>query len=209
MNIRLGNHPDCAHAAECESLAADLHRTLSTGRYDWPASILPLDDFDGYLMAHRTARKRRSRAARFGYRFEPIDRADHIDAIHAVNTSMPKRQGRPMTAGYLERPTFAPLPAYECFRHRIDCYGVFASTLVAYIVVYTCGQVALVSQILGHADHLANDVMYLLAVEAFRTTVDRSGPVVAFYNRHDSGTDGLVYFKERLGFRPARLTWLL
>lgn len=114
-----------------------------------------------------------------------------------------------MSAGYRERPTFTPLPTYPCSRHRITAYGVFTANaeLVAYLVLYVCGDLALVSQILGHANHLQNDVMYLLTVETLRHTLERSGPAVAFYNRHDSGTDGLRYFKERLGFQPARVEW--
>ena len=27
------------------------------------------------------------------------------------------------------------------------------------------------------------------------------------YNRHDSGTDGLRYFKEKLGFREMEVEW--
>ena len=110
-----------------------------------------------------------------------------------------------MSSGYLERPTFSPLPDYPCPRHRINTYGVLAGdTLVAYLVLYLSGDMAMVSQILGHADHMRNDVMYLLVVEALRETPP---PVKVFYNRHDGGTEGLRYFKERLGFQPEKVTW--
>jgi hypothetical protein len=35
------------------------------------------------------------------------------------------------------------------------------------------------------------------------------GPGVVVYNRHDSGTDGLRWFKERLGLSEARVEWSL
>ena len=211
MNLTLGAHPDCIAAPECAALSGPLHAQLSTGQYDWPASILHLDDIDAYLAEHRTARKRAQHARILGYTFRSINREEHVDEIHAINTSMPVRQGRPMSAGYLERPNFSPLPHYQCVRHYIRPYGVFSPTgeLVAYLVLYVCGDVAMVSQILGHSDHLADDVMYLLAVETFRETLSCSGQVVVFYNRHDSGTDGLRYFKERLGLQPERVAWIL
>jgi len=211
MNITLGAHPDCIAAPECAALAGPLHAQLSTGQYDWPASILHLDDIDAYLAAHRTARKRAQHARILGYTFREFARELHVDEIHAINVSMPERQGRPMSAGYLERPSFSPLPDYPCVRHAIRTYGVFApgGALVAYIVLYVCGDVAMVSQILGHADHMKNDAMYLLVAGTLRDTLERSGPVTVFYNRHDGGQDGLRYFKERLGLGPERVAWIL
>lgn len=211
MNLRLGCHDGCVRADECQPLANGLHATLASGKYDWPASILRLDDLDSYLAVRRTLRKRAHRAEKLGYRATTIRRADHADEIHAINTSKPERQGRPMADSYRRRPQFELLPSYSCARHRIDEYGVLDrdSTLVAYLVLYACGDIALISQILGHADHLANDIMYLLIRGAFQAMLERAGPLVVFYNRHDSGTDGLRFFKERLGFSPERVEWQL
>lgn len=211
MEIVLADHPACVHDRGCAPFAAALHAQLSSGRYDWPASILNLDNIDSWTAAHRTARKRAARSARLGYRFAPISREHHVEEIFAINTSAPERQGRPMTAGYLEWPSFDPLSDYPCSRHRIDEYGVFApdGDLVAYLVAYVCGDLAMVSQILGHADHLEHEIMYLLAAGTLRDTLERSGPVMWFYNLHSSGQDGLRFFKERLGFRPERVAWAL
>ena len=33
-------------------------------------------------------------------------------------------------------------------------------------------------------------------------------PGLVVYNRHDSGTDGLRFFKERLGFEERQVEWL-
>lgn len=211
MRLTVGTHPLCTDDPACTQVADPLYATLSNGRYVWPISNLRLVDFDGYLTAHRTARKRAARSSRLGYRFSEIDRCDHADDIYRINTSAPERQGRPMTDGYTKRQTFDPLPAYPCPRHAIRTYGVTAPSgpLVAYLVLHIAGDIALVSQILGHAAHLAADVMYLLCVEAFRATLDRSGPINVIYNRHDSGTPGLRYFKDRLGFTPERVEWAL
>jgi hypothetical protein len=36
-----------------------------------------------------------------------------------------------------------------------------------------------------------------------------NGDGVFFYNRHDSGTDGLVFYKERIGLRKGVVEWTL
>lgn len=112
-----------------------------------------------------------------------------------------------MTAGYLERHDHARLPAQPCFRHSVHTYGVLdqAGVLRAYALVYRAGELVLVSMILGHGDHLANDVMYLL----MQGLVEEQAPAggIIFYNRHDSGTEGLRYFKERCGFLEHDLEW--
>jgi hypothetical protein len=43
----------------------------------------------------------------------------------------------------------------------------------------------------------------VLAAESF---VDPEGFIV--YNRHDSGTEGLRWFKERVGLRETMVEWL-
>lgn len=205
--VNLGWHQDCVQHATCADMVNDLwSNVFSSGNYDWPASILELASMDAWVAEHRTARKRAWRSSRLGYHAGPFHREAHVDEIWAVNTSLPERQGRPMSRGYVDRPTFGPLPDYPCPRHRIEYHGAFdrEGTLVAYVQLYVSGAMAMISQILGHGDHLQNDVMYLLVHNVLKATPK---PVVVFYNRHDSGTDGLRYFKERLGFRPERVAW--
>lgn len=202
--MRLCLEASCAELA-CTAFARDLLALLNTPHYTRDASVMPLPaTYAEWAAGHRTARKRAARAARLGYRFSEIERAFYADDIWAINRSMPERQGRPMSAGYLERQEFGLLPDYPCPRHRIATYGVLEDEeLRAYLVLYRSGKLAVISQILGHGDHLAGDIMYLLAAGVVAAQVPLGGAL--YYNRHDSGTDGLRYFKERLGFRPDNL----
>jgi hypothetical protein len=159
--------------------------------------------------AHRTARKRVSRALNHGYHVRQFRREHHADEIHAINISLPTRQGRPMGATYLTRHEYGPLPVYSCQRHAIRTWGVFTGghELVGYLNMYRCGDLCLVSQILGHGDHLKNEIMWPLFAIAMLHEIDQ-GPGVVVYNRHDSGTPGLRWFKERLGFTEQAVEWL-
>lgn len=197
-------------ADDCGRIAANLYEVLATGKYD-RCSVLPIPaTIEEWLRDHRTARKRSAMAVRRGYQFRTIRRHEHADDIYAINTSASHRQGRPMSAGYHERPTDTPLPAYACPRHAIRTYGVLAreGNLVAYLWMYRAGELALVSSILGHADYLADSIMYLLFAGALEQEI-HAGAGAIVYNRHDSGTDGLRFYKERCGLEETLVEWLL
>ena len=193
----------------CDAISGPLLLQLQRGRYE-RCSVLEIPEtVIDWAQEHRTARRRAKRAGDRGYHWAPLQRENHADEIHAVNTSTPERQGRTMDAPYWERTEFSPLPEYTCERHAIRVTGIWseAQELVGYIVVYRCGDLALVSQILGHARHLENEIMYLLFAGAL-TRETLAGPGMVVYNRHDSGTDGLRFFKERLGFEEAPVSWM-
>lgn len=194
------------HDQPCADFAAPLYLQLSRGNYD-RCSVLPLPEtIETWRAAHRTARKRADRAERLGYRFAEINRANYGDDIYAINTSLQERQGRPMSAGYREHVQYPPDPSYPCPLHAVRAYGVLkGETLVAYLWLYRAGDLALVSSILGHGDHLADDVMYLLMQGTIAQEL--AWETFLVYNRWDSGTDGLRYYKTRCGFEEREVRW--
>ena len=200
----------CRIGDQCSPLATKTFGQLGNGRYEWPASVFSVPEtLEKWLSEHRTARKRANGATRAGYVFQPVDRTRFEEDVYKINTSTSVRQGRPMTDGYTQRVHFSPLPAYTCRRHAINTYGVLSQGhLVAYTWVYRVGELVMFSQILGHHAHLEQNVMYLLVAGVVAAEI-RNGHGVFFYNMHDSGTDGLRFFKERCGFRPDRLEWRL
>ena len=124
---------------------------------------------------------------------------------------MEERQGREMTEGYRTKPgPYGPLPDYACPRHQVRTYGVLKDGhLVAYTWLYQMGEMCLFSTILGHGDHLNAGVMYLLIAGTLRDIIPFAGTKYAMYNMHVSGTEGLRFFKEQMGFGPFWVNWQL
>jgi hypothetical protein len=204
--VRISLETGCDEA--CVVLAWPLYRQFAKG-YEVCSVLEAPGSLEQWRETHRTARKRAARAERLGYRFADVRREEYVDDIYAVNTSSPERQGRRMSSGYWERPSDTALPEYACPRHTIRQNAVISDQghLVAYLWMFRLGDLALVSQFLGHAEHMPNDVMYLLFQGALKREIEEGGFVV--YNRHDSGTDGLRYYKERCGFQAMEVTWAL
>ena len=139
--------------------------------------------------------------------FVPQNPSRSASSCTAINRSLPVRQGRPMSDSYMREQVFGPVGDPVCDRHRVSQYGVFDrdGLLRAYTVVHRSGELALVSQILGHGDHLEDGIMFLLLVETYAAEQPAGGFLV--YNRHDSGTDGLRQFKEWFRFAPMSVEW--
>ena len=205
--VRISLEVECG-SETCADFATPLLLQLSKG-YE-TCSVLPMpESVEEWRSENRTARKRANRALNLGYRFDEIRREEYERGVFEINLSKDTRQGRPMSRAYQERPNFLPLPDYPCERHAIRTYGVLSARgeLVAYLWLYRAGDLALVSSILGHGWHEKNDVMYLLTQGAIDKQSHLGGYLV--YNRHDSGTEGLRYFKTKLGFRPMEVAWAL
>lgn len=185
----------------CLKMAGELGFQLEA--YRRGAAVMPVDHPSG-----GTFRRRAARAERLGYRFGYVIRSLYEDDIYRINTSASSRQGRPMSAGYLDRPRYGPEPLH-CPRHHVYTYGVLTGNdrLVAYLWLYRSGELAMVSSILGHADRLDDGIMYLL----FRGTLESQQPLggTVFYNLWDSGTDGLRFYKERVGLHRGDVEWFL
>jgi hypothetical protein len=112
-----------------------------------------------------------------------------------------------MADAYNEPQSFGP-NTMVCPQHHVYTYAILKDNqLVAYMWLYRCGQLAMISSILGHADHLDSDVMYLLTSGMLEQQFTRGGTL--FYNLWRSGTDGLRFFKERVGMSEGRVEWTL
>jgi hypothetical protein len=79
---------------------------------------------------------------------------------------------------------------------------------VAYTWVYQVGEMCLFNRILGHGAHLDSGIMYTLVAGSIADLMP-AGLRYAMYERHTSGSEGLRYFKEKLGFRSYWVDWQL
>lgn len=164
-------------------------------------------DYVGRITGQHGAASYVSKARRRGYALARIDRNDHVDAIHDINTSMADRQGRPMDASYREkRYRFEPQPHYRYF-------GVFSKQgkLMAYCNVGRYGNFVTLSQLLGYRNNdgvmhlMVHDIVSLLLLELRAG----HGPEFVMYDTFFGARPGLRQFKSMLGFRPYRARYSL
>ena len=143
------------------------------------------------------------RARNRGYRFVDIDRNDYIDDIHAINTSLDMRQGRPMDEKYTEKCEAFDTLAH--FRHHgiLDAQG----RLVAYASLAIYGNFAAFSQMLGYRNN--DGIMHLLLVEAISRLIDEKQVRYVMYDTFFGAQPGLRTFKTILGFQPYRARFSL
>lgn len=168
--------------------------------------LAALEGPDAYLRlvrAHGHAGPQSRKASSRGYRMRAIDRNAHIDEIHAINTSLALRQGRPMDPHYLE-----PKTHYEA-RPHYRYYGVFDrdGRLAAYCNLGYFGNFALADQLLGYRNR--DGAMYLLLAEIICGLIAERRIDYLMYDTFFGARPGLREFKRRAGFAPYRVRYLL
>jgi hypothetical protein len=164
------------------------------------------DCFEHYLKCingKNSAAYYRRKALSKGYTFANIDRNRYIDDIYEVNSSRETRQGRQMHPAYFEKPT-----EYIDEPDWLYC-GVVNSDgkLVAYLNLQIANEVAVVRTLLGHGEFLNDGIMYLLLTEAARQIYEHGWCRYVMYDMYFGSSEGLRLFKEKLGFKPYRVTW--
>jgi hypothetical protein len=170
------------------------------------AELLPLDELasaEEYLERLRYARRRVRRASRLGYTvalFDPSERRADLLAIHA---SLPERQGRPIDAEYLDPAANSPTgPDYAYVGVLRD------GTIVAYSRVRYAGDIAGMDRVMGHGDHLAAGVMFLLVAGIVEHVKEvRPQMRYIYYDMFFGAGEGLREFKTRAGFTPHYVRW--
>lgn len=151
-----------------------------------------LAEIDGKNRGGGFARRARKR----GYTVALIDRNAYVEQIHAINTSLPERQGRPMTAAYTSRSEhFDQLPNYRY-------YGVLApcGKLVAYANMGFYGDFAALAQLMGYRNN--DGAMHLLIVELVSSLITEGRARFLMYDTYFGASAGLQSFKRMLGFQP-------
>jgi hypothetical protein len=170
---------------------------IDLGRYtDAPAY---LEDIAGKNRGAWHAKRARSR----GYVCAEIERNEHIDAIHAINTSLDERQGRPMDEKYRER-----VERYERQPH-FSYYGVLnpEGKLVAYANIGRYGNFSAFSQLIGIRNN--DGIMHLLMVDIVARLLAEKQVRYVMYDTFFGAQPGLQQFKRVLGYQPYRVKYSL
>jgi hypothetical protein len=171
------------------------HKALGVALIDLkshPSAAAYLDSIQGRRAGAAFAAKALAR----GYRLDRIERNDHVDALHAINTSLEQRQGRPMDQRYLNRTVhYVALPHYRY-------YGVFSpgQQLVAYGNLGHFGNFAAFSQLMGMRNN--DGIMHLLVAGIVQQLIAEGQLDYVMYDTFFGAQPGLRNFKTILGFRP-------
>jgi hypothetical protein len=208
LQIQLGSGPEAAAAYQW--LTERHPRYPLFGRKTVGVELIDVrrfEDFAKYLAKvggkNSTAYYRR-RAFTKGYSFVRINKNDYVEEIHAINTSSPMRQGKPMEKEYIKFKAQFPIEKNWLYLGVKNNQG----HLVAYLDIDCVGEVAYVEFALGHAAFLKDGIMYLLFAEAVRVLMDEKSVRYFMYDTHFAyRSDGLRLFKKRIGFRPFHVRW--
>jgi hypothetical protein len=158
-----------------------------------------LEQIKGKNCGAHHARRARSR----GYVFAEIDRNRHVEEIHAINTSVENRQGRPMDLAYQQKTLhFEP-------RKHFRYYGVLSpdGELMAYANLGFYGNFGSFSQLIGHRNN--DGIMHLLVVEIVCQLIEQGQVRYLMYDTFFGAHPGMRQFKTILGFKPYRAKYSL
>ena len=218
IDFELGDSAD----GKCTALPNDLHTKFTApnpdyegyGKFEVNVAVLVipenLDDWWGTPESKWMRQKVRG-AEKLGYTVQIFEHDDYMDAIHAVNTSLTSRQGVEMSDAYTKAPEPEGKRNQTCPRHRRDWFGAFTAdgTLAAYALVIQCGEMLIFTRFLGHGDYRDEGATNFLLYEVVKYRQAESGTKYAVYHLQDNGTEGLQFFKRKMGFRGHTVKWVL
>lgn len=178
------------------------HKTIGAALIDLGV-VNTCEKYQALIKGKNGAEHHAKRARARGYTVSEIDRNDHIDGIHCINTSCTLRQGRPMDAAYQKKMTH--FDAQPHFRY----FGVMNATgeLVAYANVGGFGNFCAFSQLIGLRNN--DGIMHFLLVEIIYKLIDQQQVRYVMYDTFFGALPGLRLFKTMLGFRPYRAKYIL
>ncbi len=170
----------------------------------WGAALINLEEcptreaYQERIKGKNAGAHHAKRARSRGYYLLEIDRNDHVDAIHDINTSVEQRQGRPMDTHYQHKQLhFDVLANYRC-------YGVFnaQNELAAYATLGHFGNFSAFSQLMGYRNN--DGIMHLLVSDIVNLLIDEGHVDYVMYDTFFGALPGLQQFKTILGFEPYR-----
>jgi len=193
--------------ANGRSLRMPLVRNLEFG-----VALVELpDDFNDYFMAvESSARRNYKKSVRNEYSFSKFEYNDRLDDIWDIHRSAKFRQGAMPSELTDNRPS--PINNGKSLTNLHDYlyYGVFDNNkLVAYLGVMLAGDLAMIGNIFGHADHQSNGVVPRALIDGADHII-KNYPSVKYYGygTYFGASDSLRRFKRKFHFTPKRVRWV-
>ena len=161
------------------------------------------DEYMRSIKGHNSAEHHARRARTRGYVVAEIVRNDYIDELHAINTSLDSRQGRPMDQIYQHKET--QYPCEPNFRY----FGVFnaAGKLTAYSNLGFYGNFAAFERLLGLRNN--DGAMHLMLTDIVCQLIAARTHAYLMYDTYFGASPGLKTFKKMIGFKPYRVKYSL
>ena len=184
------------------------------------AVMATLPSMEVYLKQFKSKRRYKiqgRKALNAGYTAGPVQPSNYSREIYAIIHSSTNRQGRSIADAYVERSPDYNFPYYQGFvdpNYKDICCGVFSpiNELVAYLLGKRVGHHVQYDEIMGHMEHIKNDVMYLLHYQFLLQCMDTPTPPQCLnYGPWYSGINpfspqgGLNRWKRKIRFKPAYL----
>ena len=160
------------------------------------------DEYLGNIKGGRNSAEHHAKKAKSrGYIVAEIDRNDYVDDIHAINTSLDSRQGRPMDETY--RRKVEHYPREKNYKY----FGVInsAGKLMAYSNIGSYGNFVAFDQLLGVRNN--DGMMHLMLAEVISQMIESRSYSYLMYDTYFGASPGLQSFKKMLGFEPYRVKY--
>lgn len=178
------------------------HKAWGAALIDLQAFTSPthyLESIKGHNNGAYFAKKARTR----GYVVREINRNEHIDEIHDINTSQDVRQGRPMDQAYFtKRTAYTDEKNYKYF----GCFSK-EGKLMAYCDIGFYGNFAVANRILGYRNN--DGITHFLLIEIISRFIEERSLDYVMYDTFFGAQPGLKTFKTILGFKPYRAKYVL
>lgn len=181
------------------------NKTIGVMLYKLPKNV---EDYEKEITGKNSVGYYSRRCKKFGYYTKYFDQAKHLEELYEINTSSSERQGHKMSEQYLEK--VQPEEKKDCIKY----FGVFNSEdkLVGYIRLIITPYLYIISKLLGHKEHLDNNIMYLLlhdlTVDLINNGVEEDYEQYFMYDTYFGGSEGIKLYKKRNCFKPFKVKWV-
>jgi len=173
--------------------------------------VLPPTFDDYFMMIEAAGRRNFKKATRLGYRFERMNHNDHLAGMREIHSSTDVRQGE-MPADFISaevKPCNDPPSRTNV--HDYPYFGIMKDgRLAAYAGNMVSGELFMIEQMYGHADHLENGVVPMLVIGMARHIMEHYPQVKYYgYEMYYGASESMRRFKKKFCFLPHRVKWEL